>query len=90
MAVTFAATFPRQIPKSVAVYDLQKPGVTQASVLELAKSLGLKGDVKEFTTSEEAITYAEQRYVLEEHRTSGRSATGTPTTTAGRPSSRST
>lgn len=71
MAVTFAATFPRQIPKSVAVYDLQKPAVTPASLVRLAKSLGLPGEAKEFTTAPDAFTYAEQRYLLEVHRTSG-------------------
>ena len=71
MAVTFAATFPRQIPKSVPVYELQKPGVSQASVVALAQAFGLKGDAKEFVTSPDAIGYAEQRYVLEVHRASG-------------------
>ena len=71
MAIEFQAKLPRQVPNSVAVYELQRPRVTTASVAALAKSLGLTGGGKDFITSADSIAYREERVHLEVNRVSG-------------------
>lgn len=71
MTVHFEAKLPRKLPAALNVYALNKPKVSNASLVELARKLGLTGQGKDFISSSDTLGYMEGRWSLEVNRVSG-------------------
>jgi len=71
MTFQFEAKLPRKLPEALTVYALDKPKVSNASLLDLAKKFGLTGQGKDFISSSDSLGYLEGRWGLEVNRVSG-------------------
>jgi len=71
MTIQFEAKLPRKLPEALNVYALDKPKVSNASLVELARKLGLTGEGKDFISSSDSLGYMEGRWALEVNRVSG-------------------
>lgn len=71
MAIQFEAGLPGSVPRSVAVYKLQRPAINEAALLKSARGLGLAGRGKDFISSADSLAYQEGRYLVEVQRLSG-------------------
>jgi hypothetical protein len=71
MPIQFEAKLPRKLPETLNVYALDKPKVTNASLTDLAKKLGLTGQGRDFISSSDSLGYTEGRWGLEVNRVSG-------------------
>jgi hypothetical protein len=71
MTITFEAKLPRKLPEALNVYALDKPKVTNASLVETARKLGLTGQGRDFISSSDSLGYVEGRFGLEVNRVSG-------------------
>lgn len=71
MTITFEAKLPRKLPEALNVYALNKPKISNASLVELARNFGLTGAGKDFISSSDSLGYMEGRWALEVNRVSG-------------------
>ena len=85
MTFQFEAKLPRKLPEALNVYALDKPKVSNASLLDLAKKFGLTGQGKDFISSSDSLGYLEGRWGLEVNRVRAPSRTPISTATASRP-----